>query len=56
MLLLYHRLLDICIGEKRTLIIPASMGFGTIGAKPNVPGGAILRYLCIYVSNRSLTI
>jgi hypothetical protein len=25
------------------------LGFGTTGAKPNIPGGAILRYLSIYL-------
>lgn len=34
-------LLDMCIGEKRTLTIPPEYGYGDRGIGP-IPGGAIL--------------
>ncbi|KAI8617032.1 hypothetical protein BC830DRAFT_1161071 [Chytriomyces sp. MP71] len=35
-------LLDMCIGEKRKLIIPPAMGYGDRGAGAKIPGGATL--------------
>jgi len=35
-------LLGMCIGEKRRLKIPASLGYGDRGAPPKIPGGATL--------------
>ncbi|EFP74288.1 FK506-binding protein 2 [Puccinia graminis f. sp. tritici CRL 75-36-700-3] len=35
-------LLDMCIGEKRKLIIPPHMGYGDAGAGGVIPGGATL--------------
>ena len=37
-------LLGICVGEKRTLIIPASLGYGDQGAGADIPGGAPLKF------------
>ena len=37
-------LLGICVGEKRTLIIPASLGYGDQGAGADIPGGATLKF------------
>ena len=37
-------LLDMCVGEKRTLIIPPEMGYGARGAGGVIPGGATLRF------------
>lgn len=37
-------LLDMCVGEKRVLIIPASKGYGEAGSPPNIPGGATLKF------------
>jgi len=34
-------LLDMCVGEKRKLIIPPAMGYGDNGIGP-IPGGAVL--------------
>ena len=31
-----------CEGEKRKLVIPASLGYGDNGAPPKIPGGAAL--------------
>lgn len=35
-------LLDMCIGEKRKLKIPPSLGYGDRGAGGKIPGGATL--------------
>lgn len=37
-------LLDMCVGEKRVLTIPASMGYGEAGSPPTIPGGATLKF------------
>ena len=37
-------LLDMCVGEKRTLIIPPSMAYGESGAGNVIPGGATLKF------------
>ncbi|XP_060519555.1 FK506-binding protein 2 isoform X2 [Cylas formicarius] len=37
-------LTDMCVGEKRKLIIPASLGYGEKGAGNVIPGGATLTF------------
>ncbi|PNH00607.1 Peptidyl-prolyl cis-trans isomerase FKBP15-2 [Tetrabaena socialis] len=35
-------LLGMCVGEKRKLQIPSSLGYGDSGSPPKIPGGATL--------------
>lgn len=35
-------LIGMCEGEKRKLVIPADLGYGSSGAPPKIPGGATL--------------
>jgi len=37
-------LLDMCIGEKRTLLLPPEFGYGDRGAGADIPGGATLEF------------
>lgn len=37
-------LLDMCVGEKRTLIIPPELGYGSGGAGTDIPGDATLNF------------
>ncbi|KAG8861721.1 Peptidyl-prolyl cis-trans isomerase fpr2 [Tulasnella sp. 330] len=38
----FHTLNSMCVTEKRTLTIPAHMGYGDRGYPPVIPGGATL--------------
>ncbi|GAB9473780.1 hypothetical protein Gpo141_00010927 [Globisporangium polare] len=35
-------LVGMCIGEKRTLVIPSDLGYGNAGSPPDIPGKATL--------------
>merc|ERR1719394_1050599 len=35
-------LLNMCVGEKRKLVIPPDLGYGDSGAGDKIPGGAVL--------------
>jgi FK506-binding protein 2 len=35
-------LLGMCVGEKRKLKIPSTLGYGAQGSPPKIPGGATL--------------
>ena len=50
-------LLDMCVQEKRTLIIPPSMGYGSGGAGQDIPGGATLKFdvECLQIGDGSAT-
>lgn len=37
-------LLGMCEGEKRKLVIPPDMGYGSRGAPPKIPGDAVLNF------------
>eukprot|EP00602_Paraphysomonas_sp_CaronLab_P000120 CAMPEP_0185030712 /NCGR_PEP_ID=MMETSP1103-20130426/17742_1 /TAXON_ID=36769 /ORGANISM="Paraphysomonas bandaiensis, Strain Caron Lab Isolate" /LENGTH=171 /DNA_ID=CAMNT_0027565939 /DNA_START=163 /DNA_END=678 /DNA_ORIENTATION=- len=37
-------LLDMCVGEKRTLIVPPELGYGHQSAGKHIPGGATLKF------------
>jgi len=37
-------LLDMCVGEKRTLVVPPELAYGEYGAGEAIPGGATLKF------------
>ena len=36
--------MGMCVGEKRTLLVPAALGYGDNGAGEDIPGGATLQF------------
>ncbi|XP_057262680.1 peptidyl-prolyl cis-trans isomerase FKBP11 [Pezoporus wallicus] len=41
---LEQSLLDMCVGEKRRVIIPPHLAYGKRGSPPSIPGEAVLRF------------
>ncbi|XP_061217812.1 peptidyl-prolyl cis-trans isomerase FKBP11 [Neopsephotus bourkii] len=41
---LEQSLLDMCVGEKRRVIIPPHLAYGKRGSPPSIPGDAVLRF------------
>jgi len=37
-------IVGMCVGEKRTLIVPPALGYGDAGAGADIPGGATLKF------------
>ena len=38
------RVVGMCLGEKKTLMVPPELGYGSKGAGGDIPGGATLRF------------
>ncbi|KAM4644202.1 peptidyl-prolyl cis-trans isomerase FKBP11 [Amazona ochrocephala] len=41
---LEQSLMDMCVGEKRRVIIPPHLAYGKRGSPPSIPGDAVLRF------------
>ena len=37
-------LLDMCVGDRRRLTIPAELAYGAMGSGPQIPGGATVMF------------